>query len=250
MATTNSQLKSGSRLSTLDGLLQRVLQLCEKECSMVSSKFQDTVADIRKEISLVQNEISSLNRAYLSNMKKLADSVAVIQSDVLSDKTWRERLDKCRDLVVSGIPFSPNENLNDIAHKVALHLGYDSNNFPISFTTRLSKGTIADGATAPVLFQFSTKIARDDYFRRYLKSRDLSLQDLGFDSEKRVYINENLCTVARQIWRLANKFRNDGKLVNVRLRNGVILVRRPNDRNLIPMHSLNELTALIIKPTS
>ena len=132
MATTNSQLKSGSRLSTLDGLLQRVLQLCEKECSMVSSKFQDTVADIRKEISLVQNEISSLNRAYLSNMKKLADSVAVIQSDVLSDKTWRERLDKCRDLVVSRIAFSPNENLNDIAHKVALHLGYDSNNFPIS----------------------------------------------------------------------------------------------------------------------
>lgn len=239
MDSIDGQLKPGSHLSTLDGLLKKVLHLCEIECSTVRSKFQDSVSDIRNQISIVQNEIASLQTVYLQNVKKIAASVSAIEKDL--EKSRKERINRSNDLIVSGIPYVPNENLNDMVQNIAQHLGYENNNLPIVYATRLPKRTRKYRETTPVLIQFVTNLSREQFFRRYLAKRDLSLQHVGFNSRQRVYINENLSTVDRQIWRYACKLRNDGKLVRVHLKNGIVLVKRSNDNHSTPIHSMKQL---------
>ena len=75
---------------------------------------------------------------------------------------------------------------------------------------RLARFPIQANTTPPIMIQFAFKCVRDDFYRRYLSSRNLSLIQLGFNVNQRVYINENLTEQGRRIKNLCAVFTKDG----------------------------------------
>ena len=94
---------------------------------------------------------------------------------------------------------------------------------------RLTRQLPREGSKAFILVQFAITNQRNDFFHNYLRSRTLTLKQIGFQSNDRVYVNENLIPSARKIKAKAIELKNEGKLVNVFSRSGIIYVRAASD---------------------
>ncbi|EDS32913.1 papilin [Culex quinquefasciatus] len=91
------------------------------------------------------------------------------------------------------------------------------------------------------LLQFTFRAARDEFYRRYLSSRNLSLSHLGFSVNKRIYLNENLTELARSIKGSALKMKKDGKLHSVFTKDGFVQVKDRAEDEARPVHSVEQL---------
>ena len=97
------------------------------------------------------------------------------------------------------------------------------------------------GCTPSILLQFVFKSERNDFFRRYLATRNLSLQHLGLATKSRIYISENLTKLGRTIKGAALKLKKDGKLQSVFTRGGIVYTKVAADAEPNPIFSLNQL---------
>lgn len=84
-----------------------------------------------------------------------------------------------------------------------------------------------------VLIQFAITVQRNDFYFKYLRSRSLSLSEIGFSVNKRIYINENLGSDVRNLRSKALQMKKDGKLRGVFTRNGILFVKKIGDENEI-----------------
>lgn len=82
-----------------------------------------------------------------------------------------------------------------------------------------------DGDSSLVLVQFALKNQQDDFYSAYLRRRDLQLNHLGFDSTRRVYVNENLTAAARKLKTAAIRLKKAGKLASVYTKLGIIYIK-------------------------
>lgn len=95
--------------------------------------------------------------------------------------------------------------------KTTASLGYGEQDQPLISVKRLARIPIAPGSTPPIALKFAFKFARDEFYSRYLRSRKLTLEHLGFNVNKRVYLNENLTELARKVKTHAVKLKKAGK---------------------------------------
>lgn len=237
----NSISFSCSRLSALDDLLKEVHQEFSLGRMTLSSRIEGCFSSLRKELFGIREDLRMLKTDLTSGLNELSVSVSSVKHDAFVNKEANERLEKANDLLLTGVPFSTDEDLHEGYRKVAAHLGYNDGCLPIVHTRRLSNRRLTVGSTSPVLYQFALKSARDDFFLRYLSKLDLTLLNLGFDSSKRVYLNENLTYQALQVRRSATFLRSAGKLTQVKVKNGIVFVQRDTDQRLIPVYSTSQL---------
>lgn len=107
------------------------------------------------------------------------------------------------------------------------HVGLAENPAPLVDVRRLRSGTQDDGL---ILLQFALRNNRDDFYSGYLQKRDLRLQHLGINSNRRIYVNENLAVAARKIKKAALQLKKSGKLSSVYSKKGIIHVKRTADQ--------------------
>lgn len=176
-----------------------------------------------------------------SEIRRLADSLNSVCGDVRINKERISVAERSNDLLLSGVPFQSSEDLMGIFVKIANVLGYDGANIPLAYVKRLARYPIAVGAVPPIVLQFAFKLARDDFYNRYLSSRNLSLMHLGFDVNRRIFLNENLTEEARRIKSQAVKLKKAGKLFSVYTRNGAVFVKDTADAASLRITSLDQL---------
>lgn len=121
-------------------------------------------------------------------------------------------------------------------------LGYPENFIPMIDARRISKLPLISGKTYPILLQFAISNNRSDFYAKYLRTRSLTLEQIGFNSNGRVYINENLTTADRALKAKALIARKQGKLESVFTRNGIVYTKRTADGDRYPISSEDQLT--------
>lgn len=95
-----------------------------------------------------------------------------------------------------------------------------------------------------ILIQFAITVQRNEFYSRYLNSRSLSLSGIGFSVDKRIYINENLGPIVRNLRSKALQLKKAGKLRAVFTRSGVLFVRRIGEDKEIAVSAENDLCLL------
>ncbi|KAL1400547.1 hypothetical protein pipiens_007337 [Culex pipiens pipiens] len=85
-------------------------------------------------------------------------------------------LEKRDELIVSGIPYLPEENLVKYFKAMWKEVGLSESSTPLIDTRRLKSSTNGDGV---VLLQFALRNIRDDFYNNYLKKCNLKLPHLG-----------------------------------------------------------------------
>lgn len=227
-----------------------------------------TVADLA---NLMQSQLATYQRSVKDDFKKLGDSLTAqmgkLREDIALDieklrkETKRtfdnlsvsidnvrentslalDRSVRINDLIVSGIPFVVGEDLLCYFHTWCKTFGYSQSEFPLVDVRRLHKGTFTAGNVYTILVQFAITGQRNDFYTRYLRSRSLSLLGLGFSTDKRIFINENLGPAVRNLRSKALQLKKDGKLRGVFTRNGILFVKKIGDEKEIAVSTENDL---------
>lgn len=181
----------------------------------------------------------------LDGIKKEIDAVttnlAHLKLEVDSNSADIARLRLSNDVIISGVPFIGKEDLHQYFNAWCEVLGYAENTVPIVDIRRLSKVALRDGNHCFILVQFAFTNQRHDFYGRYLRSRCLTLRHIGFQSDNRVYVNENLIPTARTIKAEALDLKKEGKITSVYSRNGVIYVKAANCDQDRPIRSVEQL---------
>lgn len=228
-------------VTTFDDLVTRMQfmfqDMINKTIGIIEScnrSLQDEITALRRNIQQLQEECRAEIVTLSNNMKK-------IENEMCSIAERTAAMERNNDLLLFGIPFHPSECLSGFLQSVCSELGYGSKDTPLVFTKRLARAPIKTGTTPPILLQFAFKHDRCDFFRRYLSSRRLSLHHLGFSSQSRIYLSENLTRQARVIKRAALKLKRDSKLHSVFTKDGIVFTKITADAAAVPILSLEQL---------
>lgn len=213
-----------------------VADLAKLVKSQFASFQRSTKDDIQKMGDKLSSQITQLRSELTSDIDKLREetnkTVSELVSSVEGTKTdvshMVDRSTKRNDLIISGVPYTQGENLCSYVQAWCRSLGYPENNIPLVDVRRLSKPGVTLGAAPIILLQFAFNTQRNEFYSRYLRSHNLSLSQIGFSVNKRVYINENLTPIAREIRSKALQLKKNDKLQAVYSRDGIVFVKPMN----------------------
>lgn len=233
--------KPDDHVESLDELLLRMERMFENTNTRIEASVENCKRDLQTEINTLRAEVQQIKTECSSEIRSLSDTVKEVANDVRSNKQRILVGERINDLLLSGVPYNSSEDLLSHVSKIANALGFDEANVPLIYAKRLARSPIAAGATPPIILQFAFKLARDEFYSRYLSSRNLSLAHLGFDVDKRIFINENLTEEMRRVKALAVKMKKSGKLVSVYTRNGTVFIKTSQNAAAKPIFSEDKL---------
>lgn len=236
-----SGYQAGQQVQSLDDLFVRIQRMIDDGNDKIEEKIDCSNKSLVYEISTLRNEVQKLKADCTHEFQRLSVSFDKTEQDVRRNQNSIGRIEKSHDLILAGVPYSATEKTDAFLRKVAYAIGYSDPDVPIVFTKRLARIPVVAGATPPILVQFAFKAARDEFFFRYLSKRNLNLLQLGFNVNRRVFLNENLTESARRIKGTAIKLKKDGLIQNVFTKDGVIYVKSKANLPAQPVLSLDQL---------
>ncbi|XP_062537979.1 uncharacterized protein LOC134206291 [Armigeres subalbatus] len=184
-------------------------------------------SDLREEISRALTEIKA-------DLAEVDSKLGCMQKDVNDNSEAIARSNLSNDLIISGVPYTENEDLLHYFRCWCKIMGYAENSVPLVDIRRLTRSPPKVGNSYFILLQFAITNQRNDFFLSYLRNHSLNLNQIGFQTSKRVYVNENLTPTTRKIKSMAIEMRKAGKLVRVSSRDGQIIVKvKEGERDVI-----------------
>lgn len=233
--------KCEDQTETFDSLLIRIQQMIDDGNRKIEKKIEASNDDIVGVISTLRDEMHQLKADYARDFSRLNESHVRMETDVQKNQDAVNRLQKSKDLLLTGVPYNPSENMDVMMQKVAVALGYDDTDTPLVYTKRLARAPIVAGATPPILLQFAFRASRDDFFHRYFTKRNLNLNHLGYNADRRIYINENLIESDRRIKGIALKLKHCGKIRHVFSKDGIVYVKPSDNVPALPIYFVDQL---------
>lgn len=228
-------------VENFDDLLARLKHMIDDGNARIERKIDSSNASLVNEIATLRDEVHQLKFDCARDFNQLRDSHARTDAEVQKNRDAVDRLSKSNDLILTGVPYSPAENTRSLFIKLAAVLEYGDTNIPLVFTKRLARAPVTNGSTPPMLLQFAFRAVRDEFFLRYLSRKNLSLSHLGFNVERRIFLNENLTESARNIKGIALQLKRAGRIQNVISKAGVIYVKPKDDVAVQPIFHVRQL---------
>lgn len=240
-----SKQSDDGEIVSLDDLWNRMQSMLANNTNRIEMKIEDCNAVLEKRISDIEDQLVTVRDECSDNVHRLKEAFAVVRSDVDRSIEAVHRIDRNKDLLISGIPYQGNENLHNIFRKIAVSIEFDENRIPLVDLQRLARSPICSGTTPPVLCEFALRSCRNEFYRKYLSKCSLCLRDIGYESGNRIYINENLTTNARQIRAAAIKLKKLGQVQSVFTRNGTVFMKPNGSDNAKAIHSLEQISTSV-----
>lgn len=222
-------------------MLVKIQEMFAESNSKIEEKIDNSVYKLENRITDVEKQLSCFRIECTDNINKLTTAVTEVRAGLLSTSQRIDRFEKCNDLIISGVPYVNNECLQQLFRKLAISLDYKDPALPLVDLKRLMRPPISTGSSPPIVCQFAIKNARDEFYRRYLRNRNFSLRILGFESDQRVYMNENLTQDARIVRAEAIKLKKKGLIQKVFTRNGIVHIQRGNSTVAEPINEIAHL---------
>jgi len=215
--------------SIINNKLVEVKSSLELKFREYSSKFDAKILSISNRLTDLEN-----NHKNYTNLEGSLDIVTAEQDHTNIRVLELERLHHLNDLVINGLDFDINENLEESFKKIAKVINY---------TDLDSVGSIfrLHGPKSIAVVKFNNFSAKDLFFSKYLRFRNLSNSHIGHNSNSRIYINESLPRHTRFLLRLANKLKKDNWLSKVYTRKGYLFVVKHEGESPLKITSKSDL---------
>lgn len=233
---------------------------------LIESSNAKLIVTINKNNNDLKAEIQKLALSVNDKFVKVHNDLELVRQrcDTLADLSMRQ--DRKKELIVRNIPVLKDENVTTIAKTICSVIGFQSPyGTPIAIRLRGAMET----AKAPritrsqsltdkykekaiqcpsIILKFATDWDAKVFMDRYYLKASLRLSDVGFTSEERVYISENLTPHNFAIFRLAREMKRAGTVIKARVRDGIVSVQFSGG-NFIQINNVRDLQAMAT-PTS
>lgn len=189
-------------------------------------------SEFKTEIVNINKKIDSSSSAFAEQIKVMNNKSNDLDSRVAYMEKDSQRLSLLNELKLTGIPVTDNENLTETFVKLANVIEYDTSNASnIPHTTRLityNKITRVPSMSSTVILKFAAIHMKESFFGQYLRllpKKKITSKDLGFATENRIIIGENLSSTNQELFKAASIMKHDKKLAQVFTINGIVNVK-------------------------
>ncbi|XP_052744509.1 uncharacterized protein LOC128199358 [Bicyclus anynana] len=208
--------------------LNSALEKFKLDFSATTEFLSNQICDLQKEVTCHTTKLKDLETENL-NLKK---SINQLQLEL----NLREQGNLSSDLQISGIPEYENESLTHIITTVAAKLQVNINEQDIATSMRVGPkrpaNNLSSGAhsfrSRPIAVRLARRSTRDELLKNARVRRGCTSGDLGLPSHevRRVYINERLTRINRQIFTKAREAARAARWRFVWTKDGRIFARR------------------------
>lgn len=185
----------------------------------LTARFTSIVADVKKDVEIVQQRCDGIE----SRIERL------------------ERLSHLSDLILNGVPYNRDENLRSIYRMMCETITFDSPEYVLQSIFRLGN---KNSSQASIIMKFISSEARNNFYFRYLKFKNLALIHIGFTENIRIYVQESLSKTNANIFRKAMELKRIGKLYRAYTHNGIVFVKYDVDTAAVQCFNLSDLLDL------
>jgi len=256
-----SNMSTDEKIDMIIGKLNKFENLVEK-VNEINNQFQvinGNISGLADEINSLENRVKNIELAnekskksvdYLlntdtKNSKSMANQEKTLRSLDNSIATARAELNNLEQygrrtmVVVNGIPFTENENTDELINTLNEKLGTGITKDKIDISHRTKQNGI--------IVKFCDRKSRNTFYaaRKGLKEKSMSTKDLGFDEEKFVYVNESLTQINGDLFRTArNKLQKTSKCKYVWTVNGITKAQRSESSETYTLKTLEAINKL------
>lgn len=225
-----------------DKLSQGIVNSLKSEITSIRSEFKSDIDSLASNLKSNVAKVDSEQSAQSERIERLEDTIA--------------RMQRNTELVISGIPVVADESCKEIVIKIAAVIG-----FPLTLETisafRLNKSgsqhTRRSGRNANaigqhhndnnviyplILIRFSSQSDKTHFIGKYLTYKSLCLKDVGFQSDQRIYIKENLTTSNYKIFLRCAAAKRDNLISKFHTRDGICYIALPSSDSKHAVHTI------------
>lgn len=201
--------------------------------------------DILKEM---QNGFKGVYERLDAFQEKIDERVTAVENELEIIKIEQDRTRKENDLIVSGIPAIHDENTYDIYLKIASFISFPDTQKMINIFRPTVKRSAEQSNNSIIVLQFSDKFAKASFHACYLaciRTKQLTLSMLEFESNNRIFINESLTSHHQKLLFMARQLVKTGKCVKAFSRHGnVFVVKSRSDSKAVMIRTHIDLEKL------
>lgn len=243
--------------------------------SVISTEISSLKAEFKSFILPLENEVKALRQEFLSigesldffNTKfedlsarlthceaevKLFSSRAIEFEQLKSKLESMENVNNDREqwarrsnIEIYGVPERKNENLysvlQNIAERADANLNIDTD---IDFVTRVAPKNNNNKKSKPIIVRFLCRWKKDD-FLSLARKRKLNCNDLGFNSDNPIYLNDHLTSSNKSLLHSVKKMAKEKCYQYVWVKKCCIMVRRTNSSPVMHITSLTDLKKMV-----
>jgi len=239
----------------------------------VSKSMDEIKSYIDEQIQQMQDEINNAKQT----LDTLHDEIVLLKRKFAK----QENAAVACELRLHGVPETENENLTELLKQLCDSLeiplpeicevkrlkintnrptnaqntenteprSTDATNINLSSNTHSS--TTVSQIITPILIKLSTPQSKHNFLFNLAKFRrdnndNLRLKHMGFESDKEIYINEQLTKANHKILKSAVGMKKKKLLWSVFTRNGIVFVKKPQQENAIRIENVNQLRELTV----
>ncbi len=163
------------------------------------------------------------------------------------EKLERESL--ILNLMVTGIPWQTNENVNALVDCLCKSIGFNDGLNSLSDYYRLiNKNSATENSTQitsiktpPLVLKFWSYEGKQHFFKLYLNIKSLNLSHIGFGTNSRIYINEMLTLSSKQIFLRARQLQREKKIFQSHTNKGLVVIKRTDKAKSEIIYSMDQL---------
>lgn len=215
----------------------------------ISSENEPTLLDLFNKLDTMEKKYDKLFKKYEEQIeinKKMESEIQNIQLqlDVLAqEKNHYEQKSLANNVIINGIPIvSEQEDLNNIINKISTTVGKPTISPTDVKCFRIGKKEI--GTSPPIKVEFASKSIKEKFIYPKKSLFNITTKDLGFQENKKIYINEDLTKLNQEIFKKALKFKKDNGYKFLWVGDGLIKLRKDDGSKIIVIKSIADITKL------
>lgn len=241
--------KLTTKIDNLELMLSDKVNAVKAEAASRLEKFSEAVDSRFQDITRKINYLQADNEDKITEVTNIAVAEWKLQTE--SRLAKMERLSLSNELVITGVPMSQGENPTDIVGDIVQVLNCDlkPNDFLSIYRVPSKRNernrSIGNVAITPIIIRFYFEDAKQHFMSSYFKKKGLNLADIGFKTSSRIYINESLTKLNREIFNSAAQAKRLQKLHKYFTRRGLVYVQMASDSSATCIESVGKLNELI-----
>lgn len=218
------------------------LQLLESDLSAFKSNTEKSIVNISGSIKTLV-DLSEIVSRNSTKIETLESENREIKREIVLLKKHCDRMEsntRMQNVVISGIPESKNENLDDLVLKIAENLGVTLKKDQILKTSRFRP---RNGTTKPILVSFAHPSIKEQLLSLYNIRKSIKGDVLGFATDIIIRIGDHLTSQKQMLLQKAKKeLKSTGLYSYVWTQNGNVLIRKTSNSKICKINNLDDIT--------
>lgn len=204
----------------------------------VEEKMVESCLQIKTDISALSERVSALE-VCMEDVNKLKSEVLTLRTQIHD----QQQMNIAKDAILVGIPSVPDENLHFVFNNLCHSLGCQPPVLRHIFRTKPKNKNTSDSI---IILKFNTLHEKGFILKsmakfRKSKGRQISLNDVGFNSPKPIHCHDCLTHQNRLILQHAIQLKRKQKIESAFISRGRIFIKCHNNDTALPIDSVETL---------